>query len=146
MSKKSWLGGTNKETDDAAAESNPHNEAAAQRPGSEPEDTTSHAPSQGGQQGATGESLPVSQINRGASTTTTPDSQRGDTAQTQSVGELDTLSAEERLKRLRGWEKQNRLGGPSSASWEEFNQLVGSDESESEEPGVVVRSGEDRRP
>jgi len=147
MSKRSWLGGTNKETDDAAAESNPHNEAAAQRPASEPQDTTSHEPSQGGQEGQTGESLPVGVITKGQSTTTTPDSQQGTTAQTQSVGELDTLSPEQRLKRLRGWQAQNRLGGPGQAAWEEFDQLVGQDESEAPEgPGVVVKSGEDRRP
>jgi hypothetical protein len=145
MSKKSWLGGSNRETDDAAAESNPHNEAAAQRPGSEPQDTASTEPSQGGQQGVTGESLPVSQLNQGASTTTTPDSQRGDTAQTQSVGSLDTMSAEERLEKLRGWQSRTRLGGPRQADWEEFDQIVGAQD-HSETPGVEVQSGEDRRP
>lgn len=148
MSKRSWLGGTNKETDDQAAESNPHNEAAAQRPASEPQDTASTEPSQGGQEGQSGESLPVSLINEGASTTTTPDSQQGDASISATpVGELDTLSAEERLKKLRGWMSQNRLGGPTSAAWEELAQIAGDDDEEKpEEPGVTVKSGEDRRP
>lgn len=86
-------------------------------------------------------------ITEGSQTTTTPDSQRGEQdVQAKPVGELDTQSPEERMKLLRGWAKRVKLGGPRQADWEKFQSLVGDDDADQSEPGVTVRSGEDRKP
>ena len=138
MSKRSFFGGskdetnTNPETDDQAAESNPHNEAVAQRPAPDSEQLVEQS------QAAT------TRLKSGESTTTTPDSVTGDTAATQGPGELDTQSPDERLRKLRGWAKQVKLGGPMSADWETFDQLVGDDDAD---PGSMPSGvGEARRP
>lgn len=115
-------GETNQETTDEAAEGgSDHNEAQAQRP-------------------AEGTGITEQLIKKRETTTTTPDSQ-AETANTnpQNVGELDQQSPDERLKMLRGWMREVRLGGPRQADWERFESLVGTDTSE----GVT---GEQRRP
>lgn len=64
-------------------------------------------------------------LRRGERTTTTPDSETGEEAETKPVGEFDTMSSTERLDYLRGWGQRNRLGGPMSAGWEEFDAALG---------------------
>lgn len=129
-------GQTNQETTDAAAEGgSDHNEAVAQRPG----DGTQSSGEQNDQAAIEtlqrqGDAM-ASLTTQGETTTTTPDSVTGQSAETQSVGELDQQSAEQRLEKVRGWASQNRLGGPSSATWEELDQILKTD-----------AAGEARRP
>ena len=116
---------TNSETTDAAAEAGAdHNEAIAQRPG-DGSDTSGEQSDQAAIETLQRQSdASAHLVMQGQTTTTTPDSVTGESAETQSVGDLDQQSAEQRLEKVRGWASQNRLGGPSSATWEELDQIL----------------------
>lgn len=66
-------------------------------------------------------------LREGAHTTTTTDSLRDQGGvETQSVGEIDKRTPEERLEQVRGWKKKIGPRQPQSGDWEEFDQIVGS--------------------
>lgn len=121
-------GETNPETTDAAAEGGAdHNEALAQRPG---DGTTQAEPGSAEDQAAiealqrqarTAESVVLT----GATTTTTPDSQRGSSSGDQDgPGPLDRQSAEERLEKVRGWAKGRRTQPAMSADYQELDEIL----------------------
>jgi len=119
-------GETNQETSDAAAEGgSDHNEALAQRPaGGEP--TSGNQDDQAAietlqRNSATMEALTTA----GTTTTTTPDSVSGETAQvSDEPGSIDQMSAEERLEKVRGWAKNKRTSPPMSADWQDLDQIL----------------------
>lgn len=121
-------GQTNEETTDAAAEAgSDHNESLGQRPaadGTANPDTDDQAAIESLQRTS---DATAKLVTAGQTTTTTPDSVTGQTADTSGgPGELDKMTAEERLEKVRGWAKGKRLGGPMSADWQELDQILGS--------------------
>ncbi len=135
-------GETNQETTDAAAHAgSDHNEALAQRPKADDKSEAAEAWRLRHQSEAIGKTL-----TQGQTTTTTPDSVRGDAPEGRSIGELDARGPQERIEQIRGWGKQVRLGGPRQADWEKFDELTGSDDHDPASPAPVPKSGEDRRP
>lgn len=69
----------------------------------------------------------ASPLREGAHTTTTTDSMRDQGGvETQTVGELDNRTPEQRLEEVRGWKKKIGPRQPQSGDWEEFDQIVGS--------------------
>ncbi len=67
------------------------------------------------------------QVLQGQTTTTTPDSVTGERAETSDgPGELDKLTVEERLERVRGWAKNRRTNPPMSADWSDLDAILGS--------------------
>ncbi len=123
-------GQTNAETSDAAAEGgSDHNEALAQRPGDGSEGSNNPDDQAALEQLKRTSQTMEAQTLAGQTTTTTPDSVAGGagTASTStSPGDLDKLTAEERIERVRGWAKTKRTQPPMSADWQELEQILGS--------------------
>jgi hypothetical protein len=124
-------------TTDAERANQDHNEALAQRPDGSATDASA-TDDQAAIEALQRSSAQAEQnVTAGQTTTTTPDSLTGASGETASAGpgELDQMSAEDRLDKVRGWARGKRLGGPMSADWEELDQILQSD-----------AAGEARRP
>ena len=121
-------GETNAETSDAAAEGgNDHNEALAQRPGDGSEGSGQQDDQAALEQLKRQSEAMETLTTQGQTTTTTPDSVEGDSADvSDEPGAIDALTAEQRLEKVRGWAKGKRTQSVMSADWQELNEILGS--------------------